>query len=137
MLNSLTVVGAMMSTSLAGAKENFRAVRFQELIKKKPDIEGASVRVWTIKQDNKIRVNLVEFSGEQKLHRHPDAEHSLMVLEGSVRVQIDKDVIIANKGDFISVPANVPHKYWPIGEKVILVSMDAPYYDPAKTVLME
>lgn len=84
--------------------------------------------MWTIRKDETIRVNLVELSGELGLHKHPDAAHSLMVLEGSVRVQIGTEFTVIEKGDFISIPADLPHKYWSLTPRSMLVSMDAPYY---------
>lgn len=111
-------------------------VNHQQLVARQPDAEGPSVKVWNIRQDQTIRINLVEMSGELKLHHHPDAEHSLMLIEGRVRALVgDKEVILA-KGDFLSIPPSVPHKYWAL-ERSLLVSMDAPYYDPKKTVVLE
>lgn len=60
-----------------------------------------------------------------------------MVLQGQVRVLIGDKFVIINSGDYISIPADVPHKYWSLSEKSILVSMDAPYYDPKKTIQLE
>jgi len=117
--------------------QNFLLVEYETLLDKKPDIEGKNVRVWTIRQDETIRINLVEMSGELSLHKHPDADHSLMVLDGAVRVQVAECFLIVKKGDFISIPANVPHKYWSLTDRAMLVSMDAPYYDPAKTISLE
>ena len=116
---------------------SYEFAAYQETLKRKPDIVGQNVRVWTIRQTDIIRVNLVEFTGELGLHKHPDADHSLLVLDGSVRVQVGNEIFVAHKGDFISVPINIPHKYWTIGPKAMLVSMDAPYYDPKKTVPLD
>ncbi len=110
-------------------------VNYQEISSRKPDIEGRNVKVWSIRQDASIRINLVEMSGELNLHLH--ADHSLMVLEGKVMVLIGDKKIEIGMGDFISIPANVPHKYWSLTQIAKLVSMDAPYYDPKKTVLLE
>lgn len=115
----------------------FTLVEYKQLISRKPDTDGKNVRVWNIRQDGTIRINLVEMSGELKMHKHPDADHSLMVLEGEVRVQIAEKQLVVAKGDFISVPADVPHKYWALTTTAILVSMDAPYYDPRNTVSLE
>lgn len=101
-----------------------------------PVINEKNVRVWSIKQDSVIRINLVEMSGELGLHTHPDAAHSLLVIDGKVRVKIGEKESVIEKGDFVSIPAGVPHKYWPV-QKSLLVSMDAPYYDPKKTVRLE
>ena len=112
-------------------------VKHKELMAKKPDIQGKNVRVWNIKKTDIIRINLVEMSGELGLHKHPDAEHSLLVLKGKVRVKVGDKFVVMKKGDFISIPKDVPHKYWSLSKKSLLVSMDAPYYDPKKTVRLE
>lgn len=44
---------------------------FEEIMKKQPDIDRPHVRVWTIKQTDTIRVNLVEFLDGNRLHKHP------------------------------------------------------------------
>ncbi len=112
-------------------------VEFQKLISRPPDIEGQNVKVWTVRQDATIRVNYVEMTGELRLHQHPDAEHSLMLLEGKVRVQVGEEFVVMEKGDYISIPAGVPHKYWSLVPKSRLVSMDAHYYDPKKSINLE
>jgi quercetin dioxygenase-like cupin family protein len=117
--------------------EGYTYVDHRALVSAAPTSQGRNVKVWTIKQNATIRVNLVEMSGELPLHEHPDAEHSLLVLEGRVRVQIGDRKLEIGKGDFISVPAKVPHKYWSLTRTSKLVSMDAPYYDPKKTVALE
>lgn len=116
---------------------SFSLVEYEKLINRKPDSERANVRVWTVKQDSIIRINLVEMSGELPRHKHPDADHSLMILEGRVRVEIADKTIEIGKGDFITIPVDVPHKYWSLTAKSIFVSMDAPYYDPKKTIPLE
>jgi len=109
----------------------------QSVMTKKPEIDTKAVRVWNIHKTDTIRINLVEFRAETHLHKHPDADHSLMVLEGRVRVLVGEKRMEIGKGDFISIAKNVPHKYWPLDGKAILVSMDAPYYDPKKTIAIE
>lgn len=126
-----------VSAGTFAAADSFSLVEYQNLISREPDVKGAHIKVWTIKQDAIIRINLVEISGELALHKHPDADHSLMVLEGELQVQVENQLRQVKKGDYISIPANVAHKYKNITPKVILVSMDAPYYDPAKTVPLE
>jgi mannose-6-phosphate isomerase-like protein (cupin superfamily) len=72
-----------------------------------------------------------------KLGLGADAAHSLTVLEGTVKVQAGKNLLTLEKGDFISIPADMPHKYWSITGKASFISMDAPCYDPRKTVVLE
>ncbi len=112
-------------------------LKYKSILASKPITQDKNVRVWNIRKTETIRINLVEFTGELPLHKHPDADHSLLVLEGKVRVQMGTDKFEIEKGDFVSVPKDVPHKYWTLSGKAILVSMDAPYYDPSKTIRLE
>lgn len=125
-----------MISNVASAQK-YSLVEYEKLRSEKPQISGPNVKVWTIRQNETIRINLVEMSGELSLHKHPDADHSLIVLDGKVRVQVGDQQMVIGKGDFISIPANVPHKYWSLTKTAMLVSMDAPYYDPAKTISLE
>jgi quercetin dioxygenase-like cupin family protein len=111
--------------------------RYHELIHRKPDAEVRGARVWTLRQDATARVNLVEMPAELPLHRHPDACHTILVLEGRLRAQVGDGLIELSPGDYLSIPADVPHKYWSVTPKAYLVSMDAPYYDPKKTIWLE
>lgn len=68
---------------------------------------------------------------------HPDADHTVLVIEGAIEGEVGGKAIQLKKGDLISIPAGMPHKYTIKGKDAIIVSMDAPYYDPAKTVVLE
>lgn len=93
--------------------------------------------LWTLKKTETLRINLVKMEGESKLHKHPDADHTILVIEGEIMGEVDGQKIQLKKGDLISIPAGVPHKYSIKGKEAIIVSMDAPYYDPAKTIVLE
>jgi len=109
-------------------------VNFKEIIIQSPEIKGDNIKVWSIRKTDVIRINLIEFTGSLARHKHPDADHSIMILEGKVEVGVGDDRLILSEGDFLSIPKNVPHEYKSISEKSYFVSMDAPYYDPAKTI---
>ncbi len=128
-------IAFLVLTNSAHADYSLR--RYQEVLAKAPDTRGKNVRVWNLRQNETIRINLVEFTGEIPLHKHPDGDHTLLVLDGKVRVQIDARKFEIATGDLVSIPKDVPHKYWTLGKKAILVSMDAPYYDPKKTIPLE
>lgn len=133
----IAVMGWMMMANSVQAQETYTVIERKALLVRKPDIEGPNIKVWTIHRDETIRINFVEMSGELPLHKHPDAAHSLMVLSGRVQVQIGNEWKVIEEGDYISIPAGAPHKYRPLTEKSTLVSMDAPYYDPSKTIPLE
>ncbi|WP_347924255.1 cupin domain-containing protein [Pontimicrobium sp. SW4] len=112
-------------------------IHSKDLVDQKVKDENKTSRVWNLKKDNTIRINLVEMKGELTKHIHPDADHSLIVIEGKVKVLVGEKIYYLEKGDFISIPKNIPHKYWTITKTALLASMDAPYYDPKKTIRLE
>lgn len=136
-MKALSLILFALVVQASAAPTDYTRLNYKDIVVTKPALDEKHVRVWNIRKTDVIRINLVEFTGELPLHKHPDADHSLIVLEGKVRVQIAKDVFEVEKGDFISVPKDVPHKYWALSKKAMLVSMDAPYYDPGKVVKLE
>ncbi len=93
--------------------------------------------LWTLKKTDIFRINLVKMQGEGKKHIHPDAEHTILVIEGEINAEIGEKKMLLKKGDIISIPKGMPHKYIIKGKQAVIVSMDAPYYNPAKTILLE
>ena len=58
------------------------------------------------------------------LHYHPHGVETFFVVEGSYIFTLDGETIEANKGDFILIPQNAPHKYnsGPEGGKVLVTT---------------
>jgi quercetin dioxygenase-like cupin family protein len=123
--------------STAFANSPIGLLKIMDVKKSKPYVDKKHVKVWNAKLTDVIRLNVIEFTGELPLHKHPDAGHNMLVLQGSVRVLLGKDKFQAEKGSLIFIPKGVPHKYWTIGKSATLISMDAPYYDRNKTVNLE
>ena len=84
-------------------------------------------------------MNYVEVAGKSGMHFHPDADHKLYVLEGEVVVVAGTNTTTAVAGDLIIIPKGVRHCYdVPTnGSRALLLTFDAPPYDPAKTVNLE
>jgi quercetin dioxygenase-like cupin family protein len=108
-------------------------LRRASVMARKPDIESPSVRVWTLRREGHARTNLVEMRGPIANHVHPDADHTLMVLEGQVDAWAGREVQHLGPGDYISIPKGMPHRYEVRSGTALLVSFDAPAYDPALT----
>lgn len=103
-----------------------------------PGWNDPSDRGWTLIKTPQKRVNLVEMFSELKNHSHPDADHSLILLSGSARVVTPTEDRILKPGDYVSIPQNVPHKYYVEGQQsALFISFDAPAYDSAKTIYFE
>lgn len=114
-------------------------VKTQQLVMSSPaSWNDPSDRGWTLIKTPDKRVNLVEMFSELKNHSHPDADHSLILLSGSARVVTPTEDRILKKGDYVSIPQNVPHKYYVEGQQsALFISFDAPAYDSAKTIYLE
>ena len=84
-------------------------------------------------------MNYVEVAGRSGLHFHPDADHRLYVLEGRVVVVSGTNSVTSSPGDLIIIPKGVRHCYdVPAkGNRALLLTFDAPPYDPRKTVNLE
>jgi quercetin dioxygenase-like cupin family protein len=110
-------------------------VRTRELMAREPNPSVTAGRVWRLHQSATSRTNLVEMCGEAGEHIHPDAEHSLYVISGEVTVHAGDLETTLQAGDYISIPAGMKHGYrLPAGKTALLISMDAPPYDPQKTI---
>ncbi|MGO4310764.1 cupin domain-containing protein [Pseudomonas sp. KB_15] len=110
----------------------------QSVMASPPGWNDPSDRGWTLIKTADKRVNLVEMFSELKNHSHPDADHSLILLSGSARVVTPTEDRILKTGDYVSIPQNVPHKYYVEGQQsALFISFDAPAYDSAKTIYFE
>ena len=95
--------------------------------------------LWPLYSSPEARMNYFEVAGRTPLHFHPDAEHRLYVLEGKVLVTCGTNTTTAIAGDFIVIPRGVRHCYdVPAkGDRALLLTFDAPPFDPRKTVNIE
>src|SRR5437879_6450988 len=110
-------------------------VRTRELMSRDPNPSTTTGHVWRLHQSATSRTNLVEMRGEAGEHIHPDAEHSLYVISGELTVRAGDVETTLRAGDYISIPAGMKHGYSvPADKPALLISMDAPPYDPRKTV---
>ena len=117
------------------AAEPLTLVKTKELMQREPNTNPAGGKVWGLHRSATSRTNLVEMRGEGVRHLHPDAEHSLYVISGTVKATVGDEEFTLSAGDYISIPAGVPHSYLaPVDVPALLISMDAPPYDPQKTI---
>jgi len=95
--------------------------------------------LWPLYSTPDVRMNYFEVTSRSNLHFHPDADHRLYVLEGSAVVTVGTNTFTAIPGDLIVIPKGVRHCYdVPAkGGRALLLTFDAPPYDPKKTVNIE
>ena len=110
-----------------------------DVIRDRGTNSAATMRLWPLYATAESRMNYVEVMGRSSLHFHPDADHKLYVLEGTVTVTAGTNTTIATVGDLIVIPKGVRHCYdVPAkGDRALLLTFDAPPYDPRKTVQLE
>src|SRR5437016_14181905 len=99
-------------------------VRTAELMAREPNTSSTTGHVWRLHQSATSRTNLVEMRGEAREHIHPDAEHSLYVISGEVRVRAGSVETTLRAGDYITIPAGMKHGYRvPADKPALLISM--------------
>ena len=110
-----------------------------DVVRDRAASNAAPMRLWPLHATAESRMNYVEVTGRSGLHFHPDADHRLYVLEGSVVVTAGTNTTTATVGDLIIIPKGVRHCYdVPAkGGRALLLTFDAPPYDPRKTVNIE
>ena len=95
--------------------------------------------LWPLYSNADVRLNYLEVTGRSGLHFHPDADHRLYVLEGKLVITVGTNTTTVAGGDFIVIPKGVRHSYdVPAkGDHALLLTFDAPPYDPRRTVNLE
>jgi quercetin dioxygenase-like cupin family protein len=134
-LRSETSTGVVAGKPLLG-KEQVFAKSYRALVGEVSATEPRRSNLWTLRRDETIRINLVEISSHLPLHIHPDADHSILVIRGVLIATVGAKNYRMEQGDFISIPAGTIHGYALAGPDALFVSMDAPYYDPKKTIYL-
>ena len=110
-----------------------------DVMRDRKENSTSPMRLWPLHATPESRMNYVEVLGRSAPHFHPDADHKLYVLEGKVVVIAGTNTTTAVVGDLIVIPKGVRHCYdVPAkGERALLLTFDAPPYDPKKTVTVK
>lgn len=122
----------------AGALVNQPISIRDEMTKRPPDVVLGSTRIWHLSATAMQRTAIIEMRGGLPRHLHPDGAHYLYVVEGEMKADIDGRSFDLRPGDYIVVAAKTQHAYHVApGKRIVLLSMDSPAYDPAKTVWLD
>jgi len=116
-----------------------KIIHRNDVIRDRTTNNAARMRLWPLYSSPEARMNYVEVAGRSGMHFHPDADHKLYVLEGEVVVVAGTNSSTAIAGDLIIIPKGVRHSYDvpSKGGRALLLTFDAPPYDPGKTVNLE
>lgn len=88
---------------------------------------GGGIWTWKVSgDDSNGELSIVEVEMDAgkmtPMHTHPIAE-SLWVLEGQLRYRIKQDDVELGMGDFVMVPAGVPHAFLVLSEHARVLSI--------------
>jgi quercetin dioxygenase-like cupin family protein len=110
-----------------------------EILRDRATNSASGRHLWPLYSTPEVRMNYFEVTGPSGLHFHPDADHRLYVLEGKLVITVGTNRTTATIGDFVIIPKGVRHRYdVPAkGDRALMLTFDAPPYDPRKTVNLE
>ena len=75
-----------------------------------------------IAEMNNYQFKLVKIEGDFIWHNHADTDETFIVLEGSMFIELEDEIVELNEGEMCVVPKGVNHKPYAIEEcKVMLV----------------
>lgn len=109
-----------------------------EMDRHQPDVVLGTTRIWHLSATPQQRTAIIEMRTGLPMHRHPDGTHYLFVVDGEMTATVGGQRYELRKGMYIAIAMMIPHKYEvPAGKRIVLLSMDSPPYDPAKTDWIE
>ena len=73
---------------------------------------------------NDYQFKLVKIQGEFVWHNHPDTDEVIIVIEGTMNIEIENETVRLTEGEMLVVPKGVEHK--PYAEKECKVMLVEP-----------
>ena len=140
LLFSVSLARAQTTEPHPGEREGSATlIHRKDIIPERGTNQPSDRHLWSLYSSPEARLNYFEVTGRTGLHYHPDADHRLYVLEGKLVIMAGTNTMTAVVGDFIVIPRGVRHSYDVAakGERALLLTFDAPPYDPRKTVNLE
>ena len=77
-----------------------------------------------IAEMNDYQFKLAKLEGEFVWHNHPDTDEVFIVIEGSMKIELEDGVVELNTGEMYVVPKGVMHK--PVAEKECQIMLVEP-----------
>ena len=99
-----------------------------------PTTQSDPVKRMFICDGESITANIATSSGDgSKLHRQPDHDEIVIVVDGEAEFQVGDEVRKVGPGDFIFIPRNTIHgRVRTITESMSALSIYSPYFDRSK-----
>ncbi|MCZ7540686.1 MAG: cupin domain-containing protein [Anaerolineae bacterium] len=73
-----------------------------------------------------------------RLHYHPLAEESYVILEGSASIEVDGERATLRPGDAVAIPPTAVHRIWNAGETDLLfVAVCVPAWTPDNSAYLD
>ncbi|NEV93431.1 cupin domain-containing protein [Psychroflexus sp. YR1-1] len=70
---------------------------------------------------NGQHVKIAKFKDEFIMHQHDDEDELFLVIEGKIKIELEKETHEVNAGEFIIVPKGTPHKPSAVGVAKVLM----------------
>ena len=96
---------------------NSKAINFNE----KLELISEHWQPKVIAQMNDYQFKIVKILGDFVRHTHESTDETFIVLEGTLRIDLDDKSIHVNAGEMYVVPANVAHKPYAENEVKLLL----------------
>ncbi len=135
------VVAALIVRSSSAARaprEPDGFVPMYKLLAQKPQIAETWLRSWWAHRDATFGVAYAVIPREVPMHVHLDADHVMIVVEGSAHVSVGGAQADMAVGDSITVPRGMAHAIRRAGlERLVMIDVSTPPGDMAQTFWIE
>lgn len=82
-----------------------------------PQVQPESILSQTLCQDQGFKVTLFSFAAGQELSQHTASKPVLLhILQGQARLGLAEDSLEAKTGDWLHIPAHLPHSVQALSE---------------------
>lgn len=72
--------------------------------------------------DHEVRMSVM--THPFRWHRHPDSDETFLVVEGVLAIEFGDGEVRLEPGQMLTVPAGVPHRTRPIGERTVNLTFE-------------
>jgi len=119
--------------SLDGAWRSFDLPLMLKRIKAEETWRSSSRNAMTLMKSRGQRIVLIALHGKTEIPmHHADGQLSLQVIQGSLRVRTDAQVVTLKKGELLALHAEIPHSIEAVRESAFLLTLSTDTAHPAE-----
>jgi len=118
---------------LDGAWRSFDLHLMLKQVKAEDTWRSSSRNAMTLMKSRGQRIVLIALHGKTEIPmHHADGQLSLQVLQGSLRVRTDTQVVTLKKGELLALHAEIPHAIEAVRESAFLLTLSTDTAHPAE-----